>query len=143
MFTENLIIISICKNPSIKLPCLKAFSNKIINKIIRTTANEGDLIIPAEMADAAAVNFMAKYGRGLICLALDKDRVKKLGLPRMVHHNSSRHETAFTISIEAREGVTTGISAAAFSAGSGIANIVLRIGAGNSKLPDGCGAAKA
>ncbi len=74
--------------------------------------NEGDLIIPGEFADAAAVNFMAKYGRGLICLALDTSRVKKLGLPRMVHHNSSRHETAFTISIEAREGVTTGISAA-------------------------------
>ena len=74
--------------------------------------NEGDLIIPAEYADDKAVNFMAKYGRGLICLALDSERVKKLGLPRMVHHNSSRHETAFTVSIEAREGVTTGISAA-------------------------------
>lgn len=74
--------------------------------------NEGDLVIPADMADAQAVNFMAKYGRGLICLALDKAQVKKLGLPQMSKHNSSRHETAFTVSIEAREGVTTGISAA-------------------------------
>ena len=74
--------------------------------------NEGDLVIPAEMADAKAINFMAKYGRGLICLALDKEHVDKLGLPQMAKHNSSRHQTAFTISIEAREGVTTGISAA-------------------------------
>ncbi len=77
-----------------------------------TRENEGDLVIPAQMADAKAVNYMAKYGRGLICLSLDSEQVKKLGLPRMVHHNSSRHETAFTVSIEAREGVTTGISAA-------------------------------
>jgi len=73
--------------------------------------NEGDLIIPAEMATAETVNFMAKYGRGLICLALTGDRVDHLNLPLMSSHNSSRHETAFTISIEAREGVTTGISA--------------------------------
>ncbi|MBN66359.1 MAG: 3,4-dihydroxy-2-butanone-4-phosphate synthase [Rickettsiales bacterium] len=74
--------------------------------------NEGDLVIPAQMADADAVNFMAKYGRGLICLALTSDHVHKLGLPPMAQHNSSRHQTAFTVSIEAREGVTTGISAA-------------------------------
>jgi len=74
--------------------------------------NEGDLVIPAEFADAEAVNFMAKHGRGLICLALEKSQVERLGLPPMARHNSSRHSTAFTVSIEAREGVTTGISAA-------------------------------
>ncbi len=74
--------------------------------------NEGDLVIPANFADASAVNFMATHGRGLICLTLPPDRVDALGLPMMATHNSSRHETAFTVSIEAREGVTTGISAA-------------------------------
>jgi len=74
--------------------------------------NEGDLVIPAEMANAEAINFMAKYGRGLICLSLPKERVSELGLPPMARHNSTRHQTAFTVSIEAREGVTTGISAA-------------------------------
>ena len=73
--------------------------------------NEGDLVIPADCADADAINFMAKYGRGLICLALTSERADDLGLKLMTSHNSSRHETAFTISIEAREGVTTGISA--------------------------------
>lgn len=74
--------------------------------------NEGDLVIPAEFCDAQAVNFMAKYGRGLICLTLEKAQIQKLGLPPMARHNTSRHQTAFTVSIEAREGVTTGISAA-------------------------------
>ncbi|MEM6941537.1 MAG: 3,4-dihydroxy-2-butanone-4-phosphate synthase [Pseudomonadota bacterium] len=74
--------------------------------------NEGDLVIPAEFADAAAINFMATHGRGLICLPLTEERIDTLGLPMMSMHNSSRHETAFTVSIEAREGVTTGISAA-------------------------------
>lgn len=74
--------------------------------------NEGDLVIPAQMADATAINFMAKYGRGLICLAMGKARIQTLGLPPMSHRNRSRHQTAFTVSIEAREGVTTGISAA-------------------------------
>ncbi len=74
--------------------------------------NEGDLIIPAQFADAEAVNFMAKFGRGLICLALTEARVEKLALPLMARHNQSRHSTAFTVSIEAREGVSTGISAA-------------------------------
>lgn len=74
--------------------------------------NEGDLIIPAQFADADAINFMAKHGRGLICLAMTEDRIEKLGLPLMARHNQSRHTTAFTVSIEAREGVTTGISAA-------------------------------
>ncbi len=73
--------------------------------------NEGDLVIPAQMATPEAINFMAKYGRGLICLALTRERVEELRLPLMQRHNESRHETAFTLSIEAREGVTTGISA--------------------------------
>jgi len=74
--------------------------------------NEGDLIIPAQMATPAAINFMAMHGRGLICLALTGERVENLGLPLMSRNNGTRHETAFTVSIEAREGVTTGISAA-------------------------------
>ncbi|MDF1727962.1 MAG: 3,4-dihydroxy-2-butanone-4-phosphate synthase [Sulfitobacter sp.] len=74
--------------------------------------NEGDLVIVAEHADAAAVNFMATHGRGLICLPMTSERVDHLGLPMMAANNSSRHETAFTVSIEAREGVSTGISAA-------------------------------
>ncbi|WP_294137085.1 3,4-dihydroxy-2-butanone-4-phosphate synthase [Sphingobium sp.] len=74
--------------------------------------NEGDLVIPAQMATPDAINFMATHGRGLICLALTKDRVDKLGLGLMSRNNGTRHETAFTVSIEAREGVTTGISAA-------------------------------
>lgn len=74
--------------------------------------NEGDFIIPAQMCTPEAVNFMATHGRGLICLALSEARVEALGLPLMSAKNSSRHETAFTLSIEAREGVTTGISAA-------------------------------
>ncbi len=74
--------------------------------------NEGDLVIPAQMATPDAVNFMATHGRGLICLALPGERIDALGLPLMASQNSSRHETAFTVSIEAREGVTTGISAA-------------------------------
>ncbi|MEM7471333.1 MAG: 3,4-dihydroxy-2-butanone-4-phosphate synthase [Pseudomonadota bacterium] len=73
--------------------------------------NEGDLVIPAQMATPEAVNFMATHGRGLICLTLPGERIDALGLPLMASYNSSRHETAFTISIEAREGVTTGISA--------------------------------
>jgi 3,4-dihydroxy 2-butanone 4-phosphate synthase/GTP cyclohydrolase II len=73
--------------------------------------NEGDVVIPAQMATPGAINFMAKYGRGLICLALTCQRVKALNLPPMARRNTSRHETAFTVSIEARDGVTTGISA--------------------------------
>ena len=74
--------------------------------------NEGDLVIPAQMATPEAINFMARYGRGLICLALTAKRVEELGLPLMAQNNGTRHQTAFTVSIEAREGVTTGISAA-------------------------------
>ena len=74
--------------------------------------NEGDLVIPAQMATPAAINFMAKHGRGLICLSLTKQRVQQLGIGMMSANNRTAHETAFTTSIEAREGVTTGISAA-------------------------------
>ena len=73
--------------------------------------NEGDLIIPAQFATPDAVNFMARYGRGLICLAIEESRAEALGLRNMSAENKSRFETAFTQSIEAREGVTTGISA--------------------------------
>ena len=74
--------------------------------------NEGDLIIPAQMATPETVNFMARHGRGLICLALTKARADQLGLEPMTRTNRSRNETAFTVSIEASEGITTGISAA-------------------------------
>src|SRR5271157_1848647 len=74
--------------------------------------NEGDLIIPAQFATPDAVNFMARHARGLICLALTGQRVQQLGLPLMSQLNGTRHQTAFTVSIEARDGVTTGISAA-------------------------------
>ncbi len=73
--------------------------------------NEGDLVIPAQMATPDAINFMAKHGRGLICLALTKERVEQLNLKLMSQANASRLQTAFTVSIEARDGVTTGISA--------------------------------
>ncbi|MBF0588881.1 MAG: bifunctional 3,4-dihydroxy-2-butanone-4-phosphate synthase/GTP cyclohydrolase II [Magnetococcales bacterium] len=73
--------------------------------------NEGDLIIPAENCDAEKVNFMARYGRGLICLALSQARVEALKLPLMVVDNDAKFKTAFTVSIEASTGVTTGISA--------------------------------
>jgi 3,4-dihydroxy 2-butanone 4-phosphate synthase / GTP cyclohydrolase II len=74
--------------------------------------NEGDLIIPAQMATPDAINFMARHGRGLICLALTKDRADQLGLEPMTRTNRSRNETAFTVSIEAKDGISTGISAA-------------------------------
>mgnify|MGYP002716458868 CR=1 FL=1 len=74
--------------------------------------NEGDLVIPAQFATPEAINFMAKHARGLICLAMTRQRVERLGLPLMAQANGTRHQTAFTVSIEAREGVTTGISAA-------------------------------
>ena len=73
--------------------------------------NEGDLIIPAQMATPDAVNFMARFGRGLICLAITSERARVLGLSEMVRSNESRNRTAFTQSIEAREGISTGISA--------------------------------
>ena len=73
--------------------------------------NEGDLIIPAQMATPDAINFMAKHGRGLVCLALTQRRASELQLAAMVQNNASRNRTAFTVSIEAREGISTGISA--------------------------------
>ena len=73
--------------------------------------NEGDLVIPAQFATPDAINFMARHARGLICLALTGRRVEQLNLPLMAQANGTRHQTAFTVSIEAREGVTTGISA--------------------------------
>ncbi len=73
--------------------------------------NEGDLVIPAQMATPDAINFMATHGRGLICLALTRERTKQLGLPMMPQTHGQRLATNFTVSIEAAEGVTTGISA--------------------------------
>jgi len=73
--------------------------------------NEGDLIIPASKVSAKSINFMAKYGRGLICLALTQSQVSRLNLSLMSSSNNSRTQTAFTVSIEAKKGVTTGISA--------------------------------
>ncbi len=73
--------------------------------------NEGDLVIPAQMATPDIINFMAKHGRGLVCLALTPDRAQQLRLELMSRSNRSRHSTVFTVSIEAREGVSTGISA--------------------------------
>jgi 3,4-dihydroxy 2-butanone 4-phosphate synthase / GTP cyclohydrolase II len=94
--------------------------------------NEGDLVIPAQFATPAAVNFMAKHGRGLICLALTAERTRLLGLEPMTPRNQTRMHTAFTVSIEAREGVSTGISAhdrahtiaVAIDAGKGQSDIV-------------------
>jgi 3,4-dihydroxy 2-butanone 4-phosphate synthase/GTP cyclohydrolase II len=73
--------------------------------------NEGDLVIPASFCNSEQVNFMATFGRGLICLALNSSRIEELSLPFMSSNNKSRNKTAFTISIEAKEGITTGISA--------------------------------
>ncbi|WP_047049935.1 bifunctional 3,4-dihydroxy-2-butanone-4-phosphate synthase/GTP cyclohydrolase II [Vibrio mexicanus] len=74
--------------------------------------NEGDLIMAAEMITPEAINFMATFGRGLICLTMTKERCERLGLPPMVQDNNAQYTTNFTVSIEAAEGVTTGISAA-------------------------------
>ena len=74
--------------------------------------NEGDLVMAAEKATPEAINFMATHGRGLICLSLTEDRLRQLNIPLMVQDNTSPYQTAFTVSIEAATGVTTGISAA-------------------------------
>ena len=74
--------------------------------------NEGDLTMAAEKVTPEAINFMAKYGRGLICLSLTDERLNELRLPMMVSENTSRFQTAFTVSVDARKGVSTGISAA-------------------------------
>src|SRR5512139_3779805 len=73
--------------------------------------NEGDLTMAAEKVTPEAVNFMTKYGRGLLCLSMIEDKIRNLNLPMMVSNNKSRYGTAFTVSIEAAKGVTTGISA--------------------------------
>src|SRR5712664_2527712 len=73
--------------------------------------NEGDLVIPAQMCTPQAINFMARFGRGLICLAMTQERADQLKLPMMAVENRTRNQTAFTVSIEAREGISTGISA--------------------------------
>jgi 3,4-dihydroxy 2-butanone 4-phosphate synthase / GTP cyclohydrolase II len=90
--------------------------------------NEGDLVIPAQMATPDAVNFMATHGRGLVCLTLTRTRTEQLGLELMSRANGTRHETAFTVSIEAREGVTTGISA-----GDRARTVAVAIDAGKSR----------
>ena len=74
--------------------------------------NEGDVVFAASKSTPAKINFLARHARGLICVAMTSDRVESLGLPPMTDRNRARHETAFTVSVEAREGVTTGISAA-------------------------------
>lgn len=74
--------------------------------------NEGDLTLAAEKISAEAINFMARYGRGLICLSLTQEKIEHLQIPMMIGHNTSPFRTAFTVSIEAKQGVTTGISAA-------------------------------
>ncbi len=73
--------------------------------------NEGDLVMPADNVTAEAINFMSKYGRGLICLSMEGAMIDRLDLPMMTARHASRYQTAFTVSIEARTGVTTGISA--------------------------------
>ncbi len=73
--------------------------------------NEGDLIFASDMVTPDAINFMARHARGLICVALTAERCEELGLPPMVEKNTSTHGTAFTVSVEVREGTTTGISA--------------------------------
>ena len=73
--------------------------------------NEGDLVMAASKVTNAAVNFMAKYGRGLICAPITEDRARQLGLQRMVAHNREMHKTDFTVSVDAARGITTGISA--------------------------------
>lgn len=73
--------------------------------------NEGDLIVAADRAGPADINFMAKHGRGLICLPMESERLQALGLKRMVEASADRYDTAFTVSVDAKEGITTGISA--------------------------------
>src|SRR3546814_7726529 len=82
----------------------------MIRRPPRSTRTDTLFPDPTLFRSTEAINFMAKYGRGLICLAMERRRIEELGLPLMAQKNSSRHSTAFTVSIEAREGVTTGIS---------------------------------
>ena len=80
--------------------------------------NEGDLVLAAEFVTPEAINFMARFGRGLICLTLTEERCEQLNLPMMTSRNGTSYGTNFTVSIEAAEGVTTGISAAGRAGGS-------------------------
>ena len=97
---------------SIKIIIKEAKRGKIFILVDnKNRENEGDLIVPASKANSKSINFMAKHGRGLICLALEKKQVEKLSLPLMSAVNKARMQTAFTVSIEARKGITTGISA--------------------------------
>ena len=89
----------------------EAKKGKIFILVNKNRENEGDLVIPASKANSKSINFMAKHGRGLICLALTKKQVDKLSLPLMSAVNKARMQTAFTVSIEAKKGITTGISA--------------------------------
>ena len=91
--------------------------------------NEGDVIIPAQFATPDQINFMAKHARGLICLSISAERARALRLPPMAIDNQSGHGTAFTVSIEAREGVTTGISAAIDARGALVASTRLQTAA--------------
>src|SRR5690554_5827247 len=93
---------------------LKAIANgeMVILLDAEERENEGDLVMAADKVTPEAINFMATYGRGLICLTLTPDQIKTLGIPMMVDSNTSPFGTAFTVSIEAAQGVTTGISAA-------------------------------
>lgn len=95
---------------SLALSALKA-GNMVVLVDDEDRENEGDLVLPAQFATPDAVNFMAMHGRGLICLALEGAQVDRLGLAPMVRNNRTRRSTAFTVSIEARDGITTGISA--------------------------------
>jgi len=98
-------------SPALDLIAVAAAGDMFLLVDAEDRENEGDLVIAADAADAAAINFMARYGRGLICLAIDERLAKRLALAPVSANNGSPHQTAFTNSIEAREGVTTGISA--------------------------------
>ena len=78
----------------------------------RDRENEGDFVMAAEDATPEAINFMAVYGRGLICVPMEGDDLDRLGMPMMVRHNTSPHSTAMTVAVDAAFGVTTGISSA-------------------------------
>ena len=104
------------KRKSKKAPVEQALKTVKAGKLIiivddEERENEGDLMVAAEKVTPEIINFMTKHGRGLICLPLTKERLKELDIPLMVHDNTARFETAFTVSVDAKEGVTTGISA--------------------------------
>ena len=100
--------------------------------------NEGDLVLAADFVTPEAINFMAKYARGLVCLTLRQDRCEQLNLPLMVSSNGTSFGTNFTVSIEAAEGVTTGISAADRGVRLWLRPPVSRLGANRLGSRDGC-----